>query len=319
MKIVTFGELLIDFIPKEKGKSLKSVNTFVKHAGGAPANVAVAAKKNGSEALFIGKVGNDSFGDFLIDELKKYNLNTNYILKTSEANTSLAFVSLDKDGDRDFVFYRNPGADQLYYKEELPKDILKGSLFHFCSVNLDDYPTKEAHIKAIDIVRKSNGFVSFDPNLRFSLWNDLNKYKETINEFIPKADLLKVSDDELEFITGIKDTNKAINSLFKGHVKYIILTLGSKGSKLFIKDSNKSYFKETIKVNVLDTTGAGDSFIGTFLSELVKRDFKLDDKNINEILKISNTTAALTTTNYGGMNSIPTYSDVVKYINNNEK
>src|SRR5690625_384834 len=312
-KIVTFGELLIDFIPKEKGVSLKDVKNFIKHPRGAPANVAVAAKKNGSDATFVGKVGNDSFGEFLINSLNSYNLDTNYILKTNEANTSLAFVSLDKDGERDFVFYRNPGADQLYYDNELPTNLLKGSIFHFCSVNLDDYPTKYAHIKAIDIVRKSKGFVSFDPNLRFSLWNDLNKYKETIIEFIPKADLLKVSDDELEFITGIKEEEKAINSLFVGHVKYIILTMGNKGSKLFIKN-NGTFYEKTINVNVVDTTGAGDAFIGTFLSELNKNNLILNENNANQVLKISNITAALTTTNQGGMNAIPTYEDVLKLI-----
>lgn len=314
-KIITFGELLIDFIPSEKGQSLKDVNSFVKHPGGAPANVAVAAKKNGSEAIFVGQVGNDSFGEFLIESLNNYNLNTNYILKTSEANTSLAFVSLDSKGERDFVFYRNPGADQLYDKSKLPLEVLKGNIFHFCSVNLDDYPVKEAHKKAINYVRDTNGFVSFDPNLRFSLWNDLEKYKRVVNEFIPMADLLKVSDDELEFITGIKDEKEAINSLFVGNVKYIILTLGSKGSKLFLKD-NKEYFEESIKVDVVDTTGAGDSFIGTFLSELNKEGLKLNEDNINHILKVSNITAALTTTNKGGMGSIPSYEIVNKHLKN---
>ncbi|WP_162140181.1 carbohydrate kinase family protein [Haploplasma axanthum] len=315
-KIVSFGELLIDFIPHEKETRLKEVNNFTKHAGGAPANVSVAAYKNGSDSYFVGQVGNDSFGEFLIDELNNQGLNTNYILKTSEANTSLAFVTLAKNGERDFVFYRNPGADQLYKIQDLPKELLEGSIFHFCSVSLDDYPIKDAHFAAINYVRETNGFISFDPNLRISLWNDLEKYRSVINDFIPLSDLIKVSDDELEFITGIKDQNKAIKALFVGNVKYVILTLGKEGSRIYLNGTDEVYEAKSFKVIPVDTTGAGDAFIGTFLSELNKRKLIIDKTNAEEILTISNATAALVTTKYGGIVSIPNYIEVKEFIKN---
>lgn len=314
-KIVSLGELLIDFIPSEKDTKLKDVKSFIKHAGGAPANVITASHKNGSPSYFIGQVGDDGFGNFLVEKLKGHGLNTDYILKTRKAPTTLAFVTLDKTGERDFIFYRNPGADQLYSKDRLPTDLLKASIFHYCSVSLDDYPIKEAHLEAIKIVRESNGFISFDPNLRFSLWNDLEKYKRIINEFIPLNDLIKVSDDELEFITGSSNIEVAIKKLFIGNVRYVILTMGSKGSRLYFKDN----FVEVkgFKVETLDTTGAGDAFIGTFLSELNKRDLILNKENALEILKISNATAALVTTKYGGIDSIPSYENVKDFINKN--
>lgn len=318
-KIVSLGEFLIDFIPDEKDVSLSAVKKFTKHAGGAPANLSVAALKNGSDSYFIGQVGADSFGDFLVDKLKNIGLNTKYILRSSKANTTLAFVSLTKDGERDFIFYRNPGADQLYDKKDLPKELLKNSIFHYCSVSLDDYPIKEAHLAAIKYVRESNGFISFDPNLRFSLWNDLDKYKKTINEFILLSDLIKVSVDELEFITGFSEIDKGIASLFKGNVKYVILTLGSKGSRVYIRGVKEFVEHNGFKVNAIDTTGAGDAFIGTFLSELNKRSLVLDNNTAKEILEISNATAAIVTTRYGSIDSIPSYDEVISFIQNNHK
>lgn len=315
--LVSIGELLIDFIPVEKGVKLKDVNGFVKYPGGAPANVAVAATKSGVKSYFLGSVGKDSFGDFLIESLKKEHVDCSYLTQNTNANTALAFVTLSSTGERDFIFYRDPSADQLYSEKDLPKEILKDCVLHFCSVSLSDYPIKQAHIKAIELVKQDKGFISFDPNLRLSLWKDHNAYKKVINDFIPKADLLKVSSDELEFITGIKDESKAIQSLFVGDVKYVILTLGKEGSTLYFKNGQNIHVP-SYKVSVVDTTGAGDAFIGSFLAEMIKKDLVFSEVNVKGALSISNGKAALTTTKFGGMSSIPTQQEFEQFIQNNK-
>lgn len=311
--LVSIGELLIDFIPLDKGVKLKDVSGFTKYPGGAPANVAVAASKSGVKSYFIGQVGKDAFGDFLIESLNKESVDTSYLYQSSVSNTALAFVTLSHTGERDFIFYRDPSADQLLDETQLPKEILKDCVLHFCSVSLSDYPIKQAHLKAIELVRKHQGFISFDPNLRLSLWSDHNAYKKVINEFIPMADLLKVSSDELEFITGISDNQKAIKSLFVGHVNYVILTLGKDGSTLYYKDG-RAIHVPSYKVTVVDTTGAGDAFIGSFLAEMIKVDLSFSESNITSALQTANGKAALTTTKFGGMSAIPSEFDYQSFI-----
>lgn len=312
--LVSIGELLIDFIPLEKGTKLKEVSGFLKYPGGAPANVAVAGAKSGIKSYFLGQVGKDAFGDFLVDSLKNYGVDCRYLTQTSLANTALAFVSLSHEGERDFIFYRDPSADQLYGPHQIPKAILKDCVLHFCSVSLCEYPIKDAHSEAINIARKSNNFISFDPNLRLSLWPNHQAYKSVIHEFIPLADLIKVSADELEFITGIKDESKAIQSLFIGSVKYVILTQGALGSTFYTKDGLIIHMPG-FQVNVKDTTGAGDAFIGTFLSEMIRVDLVFNEPNIRHALKVANAKAALTTTQFGGMSAIPTESEFEALFN----
>ena len=311
--LVTMGELLIDFIPLEKGRKLKDVTGFTKFPGGAPANVAVAGKKSGVDSYFIGQVGKDAFGDYLADCLKKEGVSCEYLYQSNRANTALAYVTLSDCGERDFIFYRDPSADQLLEPNQVPLDILKDAVFHFCSVSLCDYPIKMAHIKAIDSARSQNSLISFDPNLRLSLWRDHQAYKQVILDFIPKADILKISNDELTFITGIADEDTAIKSLFVGNVRYVIITRGSQGSSFFYKDGEHIDVK-AFKVHVVDTTGAGDAFIGTFLAEMIKHDLAFTKQNVEKALFVANAKAALTTTKYGGMSSIPTEDELHQFI-----
>lgn len=311
--LVSIGELLIDFIPLEKGVKLKDVSSFTKYPGGAPANVAVASSKSGVKSYFIGQVGKDAFGDFLIESLKNESVDTSYLYQSSVSNTALAFVTLSSTGERDFIFYRDPSADQLYDSSQLPINILNDCVLHFCSVSLSDYPIKQAHQKAIEQVRNHHGFISFDPNLRLSLWFDHEAYKKVINEFIPKADLLKVSSDELEFITGIFDQQQAIKSLFKGYVRYVILTLGKDGSTLYFKDGRHIHMP-SYNVTVVDTTGAGDAFIGSFLAEMMKSNLNFDETLVKKALSTANAKAALTTTKFGGMSAIPSESEFQQFL-----
>jgi len=307
--LICIGELLIDFLPDQKGVGLEEVNSFTKHPGGAPANVAVAGKKSGIHSHFIGQVGQDAFGKYLKKELQSYGVDVSNLYLTKKANTSLAFVSLTKSGERDFIFYRNPSADQLFDSTLVNESLFKNSVLHYCSVSLCDYPIKTAHLKAIEYANKYDGFISFDPNLRFSLWEDLNAYKETINSFIPLSNLLKISDDELFFITGIENEYKAVQSLFIGQVSYVIITKGGEGSTFYYKDG-RQISMPAHQVDVLDTTGAGDAYIGTFLAEMIKKELLFNEENVKNAMQKASIKAAITTTTMGGMSSIPKDEDI---------
>ena len=309
-KVITIGELLIDFMPMEKGFRLKDTEGFVKKPGGAPANVAVAAAKLGRDAYFIGQVGQDGFGDFLKSSLEAYGVNTSRLYQTSKAKTALAFVSLDDRGERDFIFYRNPSADQLLEKDGINLDDFKNEILHFCSVSLDDYPIKETHKYVIRTLKQKGTIISFDPNLRFSLFSDLMAYRKNILEFIPYADILKISEDELEFITTFKDEKKAVEMLLKFPLKYLIITRGSEGASLFTK--SKRYDVGGVEVDAIDMTGAGDAFIGAFLAKIALDEItdKNEDEKIIEYLNFANKVAALTTTKLGAMNAIPYLDEI---------
>lgn len=305
MKVITIGELLIDFIPQERNVGLKDVKNFIKHAGGAPANVAAVVGKLGGDAIFLGQVGNDSFGDYAIKTLKSFQVETKYIHQTSKAPTSVSFVSLDNKGRRDFIFYRNPGADELYESSMIPTDEFDKNILHFCSVSLTDRPIKQAHLKAIELTRKNNGLVSFDPNIRLALWRDHKKLLNRIYEFLHLADIVKVSLDELSFLTGFEKEEIAIKSLFVGHVRVVIVTKGEAGSTLYFKDIEEVISHEGFKVKSIDTTGAGDAFMGAFLYGLSQNNLVLNQYNSYDILRFSNAYAALSTTKPGGMENIP--------------
>ncbi|MBO8177665.1 MAG: carbohydrate kinase [Bacillus sp. (in: Bacteria)] len=318
-RLFSIGEVLIDFIPKEKGKALKDVQAFVRAPGGAPANVAAAVAKFGAEASMITKLGMDAFGDFLIDELQKAGVKTDKIKRTNQANTGLAFVSLREDGERDFSFYRNPSADLLLSEDEIEEHwFQKGDILHFCSVDLVESPMKQAHEKAIRLVKEIGGLISFDPNVRLPLWNQAEECRQTILEFIPKAHLLKISDEELAFITGMKDEKEAIESLFTGEVKAVIYTKGANGADLYTK--NSAYLSNGYKVDVQDTTGAGDAFIGGFLYKLLEKEVNPDNlvdvlnEHHQELLRFANASGALTTTGKGAISSIPTKEAIEQFI-----
>lgn len=315
--LYSIGEVLIDFIPLQKGIALKEVASFERTPGGAPANVAAAVAKLGGSSHIISKVGEDAFGDFLIDQLAAAGVKTDKILKTKEANTALAFVSLREDGERDFSFYRNPSADLLFSENEIEDDwFVEGDILHFCSVDLIESPMKYAHRKAIKQAQTKGCLLSFDPNVRLPLWDCPETCRKTILEFLPEADLVKISDEELFFITGIENEGEAIASLFIGRVKVVICTKGAKGSVLYVGDS--FYAADGFSVRVQDTTGAGDAFIGAFLHLLLKSDVRpslLEEfckEQHDELLSFANACGALTTTGKGAMQSLPTQERILK-------
>lgn len=316
-KLISIGELLIDFIPIEKGKKIKDVTSFERVAGGAPGNVAACVSVLGARSMMLSQLGEDGFGDHLIEALNRVNVDTSHIKRTKLANTALAFVSLAADGERDFTFYRNPSADMLFNPDDICESLFEANdILHFCSVDLVDYPVKKAHIKAIEYAHKNQTIVSFDPNLRFSLWPDVQSYKKTISEFIPLAHIIKVSDDELEFITGIKDEANAINSLFVGQVKVIILTKGNEGATMFTKSLSVSAPSHQVKA--IDTTGAGDAFIGAILFQILKRGVTLNNLESIvdlDILSFAHATSSIVVTRKGAIPSMPTLEEVDFVLN----
>lgn len=316
-KVISIGEMLIDFIPKEKGFGLKDVNKFIKMPGGAPANVCVSVSRLGGQSKFIGQVGNDGFGKFLKQTLVTEGVDTNHFFETDQAHTALAFVTLSDQGERDFAFYRNPSADQILDKNQIKNIDFKDSIYHFCSLSLDDYPLKEAVEKSILKAKRQGSLISFDPNLRLSLFDDHKTYQKVILEFIEYADLLKVSDDELFFITKIKDEKKAIKYLFDKNIKYLVLTRGKDGVSYYTKDSHIDVLG--YQVEVKDTTGAGDAWIGSFLYQLSQKDdlSKLSHEIIKDMLRFSNAAAALTTTHLGAMTALPTLNQVKAFMKKN--
>ena len=315
-RVISIGEALIDFIPNQKGCELKNVLGFERVAGGAPANVSAVVAKLGGKSNFISKLGKDAFGNHIIEVLKEANVNVDYVLRSDKANTGLAFVSLKEDGNRDFSFYRNPSADMLLNAAEIEEeDFTEGGILHFCSVSLIDAPIKEAHKKAIEFAKKHNCLISFDPNVRLPLWETPEACRKAILEFLPLANIVKISDEELEFITGISDEPKALEFLLQGDVEVIIYTKGTNGAEFITKE--RKVFSPSFRVQAQDTTGAGDSFIGSFLYQVAEDDntleslVNLSEEKIKEILTFSNATAALTVCKRGAIGALPTKEEVL--------
>ena len=320
-KVIAIGEALIDFIPHEKGRALNDVENFLRVPGGAPLNVAAAVAKLGGKSQMLTKLGQDGFGDAILNEVKPLGVDVSRISRTNEANTALAFVSLREDGERDFSFYRNPSADMLLSAEEIcVEDFNEKDILHFCSVSLIDAPIKEAHRRAIEIAKEKGCLISFDPNVRLPLWNSEDECRKAILEFLPFAHIVKISDEELEFITGFNNIEDAKEVLFNGSVKMVIFTKGKDGAEIYTKDKVVSI--EGNVVEVVDTTGAGDSFIGAFLFKLLENEVNLDgiDKlscdTIRDYLLFANHYAAYSTTKKGAIASYANLEEIQEYIKN---
>ena len=313
-RIYAIGEALIDFIPVQPADSLAKVNAFEKRPGGAPANVAVAAAKLGAESYFIGMVGDDPFGHFMKDTIQSYGVNTQHIKMTKEAKTALAFVTLSENGQRDFSFYRNPSADLLLKKEDVEDIIFTDKDFiSFCSVDLVDYPVKYATEYLLQKAKQAGATILFDPNIRKDLWDDLDACKNTVLSFMKYADIVKMADDEVSFITGKTDVSDAI-AYVKGYgVKHVIITRGPDGSDAYLQHGFGH--ADSHKVTALDTTGAGDTFVGALLYYLNAQELNIDKiplDTMKNALKFANCSAAIVATKKGAMNAAPTLEEVLE-------
>lgn len=315
--LVAIGEALIDFIPDRQGCDFGDVSAFSPAPGGAPANVCAAFSKLGGNSRMITQLGNDPFGDMIISTLENSGVDASAVSRTDEANTALAFVSLSSNGNRTFSFYRNPSADMLLAPGQITPDMFDDcSCLHFCSVSLGDFPMRDAHRTAIVLARKSGAMISFDPNLRFMLWDDKEELRRVVLEFMPEADILKISDEELEFLTGEKNIEAALPKLMKGNVKLVVYTCGADGAYA-VNKSGKVYVPGH-EVVAADTTGAGDCFIGAFLRCLELGGIKREDLDsipsdkLKSYIAFANECSAISVTRKGAIPSYPVLEEVLR-------
>lgn len=317
--LFAMGEALIDFVPGEAGKPIKEVESFLPAVGGAPCNVCGAFAKLGGQTAMITQLGEDYFGDKIIAELQQNNVDCNYVRRTKEANTSLTFVALAEDGKREFSFFRNPGADMLYQKEYLQKEWFSmGYAFHFCSVSLGNFPMKEAHLRAIQFAKEAGMLVSFDPNLRPALWQSKEEMAYAVREFMGYADLLKISDEELELITGQVKIEDAVEKLFSQGIKMVVYTKGGEGAEVYTRCAKAKV--PGIRVKAVDTTGAGDGFIGAFLYQLWKNGVTKETlaeqqvEKLEEYLTFANQFCSICVQEKGAIRSYPTLEKMKRNI-----
>ncbi|TKY67463.1 Fructokinase-2 protein [Spatholobus suberectus] len=313
--IVSFGEMLIDFVPTVSGVSLAEAPGFLKAPGGAPANVAIAVSRLGGKAAFVGKLGDDEFGHMLAGILKENDVRADGINFDQGARTALAFVTLRADGEREFMFYRNPSADMLLTPEDLNLELIRSAkVFHYGSISLIVEPCRSAHLKAMEVAKEAGCLLSYDPNLRLPLWPSAEEARQQILSIWDKADVIKVSDVELEFLTGSdKIDDASALSLWHPNLKLLLVTLGEHGSRYYTKNFHGSV--EAFHVNTVDTTGAGDSFVGALLCKIVDDQSILEDEaRLREVLKFANACGAITTTKKGAIPALPTEADALNLI-----
>lgn len=313
-KLLAIGEALIDMIPSNTGR-IMDVNNFTPKVGGAPLNVCGAYTKLGGSSNIITMLGKDSFGDKIVNELIGFGINTDYVKRTNAANTSLAFVALDENANREFSFYRNMGADMLMSEDDVDKNwFMDAYALHFCSVSLGNFPMRRAHNKAIKYAKENGLIVSFDPNVRLPLFDDHEYLKNVIHEYIQYVDILKISDEEVEFIFGNKDIEENLDYIFDQGVKLLVFTSGKDGAVAYTK--NVVANSKGIKVNAVDTTGAGDGFIGCLLYQMAKENVDLEQINIlteeqlKTYLDLSNKFCSISVTKEGAIASYPTMEEL---------
>ena len=313
--IVALGELLIDFT--EAGKSSSGKKLFEQNPGGAPANLLTVAAHMGYQTEFIGKVGADMHGDFLKKTLEEEGIGTRYLIQDESFFTTLAFVEIAENGERHFSFSRKPGADTQLRAEELNQQLLENcKIFHFGALSLTNEPSRTATIEAVKGAKAAGVLISYDPNYRESLWFDKQTAVSQMKSMIPYADIMKVSDEELVLLTGVEDYNKAVTQLLELGPKLVAVTLGSDG--VLLAREYKREKVEGFKVNAIDTTGAGDSFWGGFLSEYLKQEKSLEEFTWEEIKNCAvygNAAAALCVQRRGGIPAIPKKKEVEQFIN----
>jgi len=305
MKVCTFGELLIDVTPH--GTSNKGFPLYEFNPGGAPANVAVALQNLGQQASFIGQVGDDHFGHFLANVLKEKHVDVEGLLMSKNYLTTLAIVSLDNDGDRSFSFYRKEGADIMITPQDIfYKKIDEADIFHIGSVSMSDEPSRETSFTLLKYAKQKGKIISYDPNLRELLWKDLNDAKEQIIKGLSFADILKVSEEELYFITHEKDIEKACKIVYSTYgVKLILVTLGSEGCNYY--HQGLYGYVQAYKVKAIDATGAGDGFLGGFLAKLIESSNTIEELSEHELRQFAmyaNACGAYATTIKGAIGSL---------------
>ena len=312
--VTALGELLIDFT--ENGTSAQGNPLLEANPGGAPCNVLAMLEKLGKKTAFIGKVGKDMFGEQLKTAVEEVGIDTRNLVMDEEVHTTLAFVHTYPDGDRDFSFYRNPGADMMLKKEEVDEDLIRGAkIFHFGTLSSTHKGVREATRYAIDVAKEAGCIVSFDPNLRPPLWKSLDEAKAEIEYGLSKCDILKISDNEIQWLTGKNDYTEAVKWIREKYdIPLILVSMGKEGSRAYYQDRmvEKAPF---INENTIETTGAGDTFCACVLHYICKHGLEnLTEKNLKEMLTYANAAASIITTRKGALRVMPRPEEIEALI-----
>ncbi len=314
--VVALGELLIDFAPKsvnEAGYPILSANP-----GGAPGNFLAALNKYGCKTAMIGKVGDDMFGRLLVKTLQSAGIETKGVLVDENQFTTLAFVSLDESGNRDFSFARKPGADTCIKPEEIVESpIADAKVFHFGTLSLTDEPAASATRKAIELAKAHGLLISLDPNLRKPLWKSEKDAKAAIEWSLHQADIVKISDEEIDFLWGLSPEEGAQKLLDEYGVSLAYMTLGPKGCYA-VTASQHVMVSSPSGIQVVDTTGAGDIFGGSAMSQFLacgKSPAELTEGELTQIVRFACTAASLSTQKHGGITSVPDNCEVLDRLN----
>ena len=315
LDVVALGELLIDFTCIST--NAEGYPIMEAHPGGAPANFLAALAKFGAKTALLAKVGKDAFGNRLADTMEHLGIDTSGLVVGEEAFTTLAFVTLDKTGNREFSFCRKPGADTCITIEELDFSLIQqAKVLHFGSLSLTHQPARSATCTAVTYAKEQGKLISYDPNLRKPLWQDLNTAKEQILWGLQQADVVKISDEEVEFLFGLSPEEGAKHIIEDIGVKLVFVTCGAKGC--FFKNPLAQGWVESLQgLSVVDTTGAGDIFGGSALWKLLQTHTQphfLTETQLKEIARFATASAGLSTTKYGGIYSVPEYNEVLEKV-----
>ena len=312
--VVALGELLIDFT--ENGLSSQGNPLMEANPGGAPCNVLAMLNKLGKKTAFIGKVGRDQFGTMLKTVVEESGTDVTNLMMDDEVHTTLAFVHTFPDGDREFSFYRKPGADMMLKKEEVDPEIIKAAkIFHFGTLSSTHPEVREATRYAIDVAKENGLLVSFDPNLREPLWDSLEDARKEIEYGLGKCDILKISDNEMEFMTGTDDYNKGVEMLRESYdIPLIFVTLGKEGSRAYYKDMIVEV-APFIRKDTIETTGAGDTFEACALNYVLEHGLEnLTEENLKELLRFANAGASIITSRKGALKVMPEKEEIEKVL-----
>lgn len=311
--LIACGELLIDFVATQAGVTLAQAPAFVKAAGGAPANVAVGLARLGYRAGFMGQVGEDDFGHYLADTLAEAGVDVGGLRFSTAARTALAFVSLRADGERSFMFYRHPSADMLWQPADVDASYAAATrIFHYGSITLIGEPSRSATLAALGYARAGGALISYDPNLRIHLWPSADAARAGMLAGLQHADLVKVSEEELAFLTGETELARGAARLWHGRLRLLVVTQGAAGC---------SYFTATERgrvpgfaVQPVDTTGAGDGFVAGLLAGLLDHGLTWEREAIEAALRLGNAVGALTTTQRGAIPALPTRAQAMRFM-----
>lgn len=310
--VIALGELLVDFTPA--GNSLCGMRLFEQNPGGAPANMLTAVCKAGLKTAFIGKVGKDMHGQFLKKTIQDIGIDTGGLVMDDEVFTTLAFVSLSENGERTFSFARKPGADTRLCFKEIDTELLKqAKVFHVGSLSLTDEPARTTTFESVKLAKEAGAIISYDPNYRAPLWESKEIAVERIRSMIPYVDMIKISEEEAELLTPYKKPEEAAEFLLKKGIKIVAVTLGADG--VLIGSKKGMQVVPGFLSNVVDTTGAGDSFWGGFLSRLIQSEEAPEELSLGELAEFSrygNAVASLCVEKRGGILSIPEEADTLK-------